>query len=265
MKYNIKENFKELNENLEKLTTKQEITTYETVTKALENAKLETNKWMQIEDTVVVFSDLKNSTGVSFDKEDRTMTKLLEYLNQPFIKIHKSFGAEFIEIKGDGGLAIYSKENTIKAVLASISIKTFYHKHINAKVKKTYDVNFEVTTGISIGNLRVKRIGDRKDNFPVWAGETINLSALLSKELKKDSKPKNSLGITSDIYDEIKSKKLDDYLYLSCGCGTNETKENLWKFEAIPHKGGRKYYYMNNNWCDIHGQDYLEEILDMLK
>jgi len=38
----------------------------------------------------------------------------------------------------------------------------------------------------------------------------------------------------------------------------------LWKNETIPNKGGKKYYYMNNNWCNIHGQEYLDKILEVL-
>lgn len=265
MKYELEQNFKELNQKIIDITSNQNIKTCDTVEQALKQVKSEVNTWMQIDDVVVVFSDLKNSTGISFDKQDRTMTKLLEYLNKPFIKIHKEFGAEFSEIKGDGGIAIYSQENAIKALLASISIKTFYFKYINEKVKKTYSVDFEVATGIAKGNLRLKQIGMRGLNFPVWAGETINLSSLISKELKKDSKPKNSIGITSDVYDEIQLKMLDDYLHFSCGCGNNGTKQNLWRNETIPNKGGKKYYYMNNNWCDSHGQEYLNEILEVLK
>jgi class 3 adenylate cyclase len=265
MKYNLKQNFKELNKKIIDITSNQNIENCSTVEEALKKVKSEVNTWIQIDDVIVVFSDLKNSTGISFDKQGRTMTKLLEYLNQPFVKIHKEFGSEFVEIKGDGGIAIYSKENAINALLASISIKTFYFKYINKKVKETYDVDFEVTTGISKGNLRLKQIGMRGLNFPVWAGETINLSALISKELKHKSQPNNYVGITSDIYDEIKFKKLNEYLYLSCGCGNNKTKINLWTSETIPGKGGKRYYYMNNNWCDIHGQEYLDKILEVIE
>lgn len=258
MDYNLKNKYDDLNEKINKITTEQKIEYFETVSDALKKPKLEINNWRQINDVIVVFSDLKNSTGISFDKQDKTMTKLLEYLNNPFIEIHDSYGAEFIEIKGDGGIAIYSKEKAIEALLASISIKTFYYKHINKKVKNTYNVDFEVTTGISKGNLKLKLIGKRGLNFPVWAGETINLSALISKELKRKSSPSNYIGITNDIYKEIENKKLDEYLYFCCNCGE---KSNLWKCETIPNKGGKKYYYMNNTWCDIHGQEYHNKIL----
>lgn len=264
MSYNLKDEYDKLNKKIEEITKEQKIKTYETIDSALSNCKLETNTWMQINDVVVVFSDLKNSTGISFDKQDRTMTKLLEYLNKPFIKIHKEYGAEFIEIKGDGGIAIYSKDKVINSLLASISVKTFYFRHINKKVKNTYGVDFEVTTGISKGNLKLKYVGERGINFPVWAGETINLSALISKELKRKSSPNTYIGITDDIYEKIKSMNLDEYILLSCGCGNNSTKNNLWTTETIPHKNGKKYYYTNSNWCNIHGQEYINRIFEIL-
>jgi hypothetical protein len=34
---------------------------------------------------------------------------------------------------------------------------------------------------------------------------------------------------------------------------------------AEERKTGQKYYYINNVWCDEHGQKYLNEILDILK
>lgn len=261
MNYNLKKEYDDLSKKIEEITTKQKTESLDTVSEALDKAKLEVNNWMEIENVIVVFSDLKNSTGISFDKQDKTMTKLLEYLNKPFVKIHKSYEAEFIEIKGDGGIAIYSKENAVKALLASISIKTYYYNYINKKVKTLYGVDFEVTTGISKGNLKLKLIGERGLNFPVWAGETINLSALISKELKRKPTPNNYIGITNDIYDEIKTNKLEEYLYYSCGCGSNGHKAHLWKIETIPNKNGKKYYYMNNNWCNMHGQEYLDKIL----
>ena len=261
MQFNIEYSYKSLNEKIEKLTSKQEEVICESVSKALEKVKLEVNKWMKIDDTIVVFSDLKNSTGISFDKQDRTMTKLLEYLNNPFIEIHNNFGAEFVEIKGDGGIAIYSKENAIKALLASISIKTYYERYISKKVYDTYSVSFEVTIGIAKGNLKLKNIGQRGLNFPVWAGKPINLAALISKELKKKKPPTNHIGITADLYKEIEDKDLQEYIYLSCGCPEGRDKQNLWKVETIPNNGGKKYHYMNNSWCKIHGQDYLDEII----
>jgi len=134
--YKLNDIFENLNKQLKELTSYQEIKKYNSVKEAVENAYKEVNKWNQVDEAIVVFSDLKNSTGISFDKQKRTITKLLEYLNKPFIEIHQKFGAEFIDIKGDGGLAIYSKDKFISSLLASITVKTFYAKYIQEKVKK---------------------------------------------------------------------------------------------------------------------------------
>ena len=55
MQFNIEYSYKSLNEKIEKLTSKQEEIHCESVSKALEKVKLEVNKWMKIDDTVVFF------------------------------------------------------------------------------------------------------------------------------------------------------------------------------------------------------------------
>lgn len=121
---------------------------------------MDENRWYSCS-----FSDLKNSTGISFDKQDRTMTKLLEYLNNPFIEIHNNFGAEFVEIKRNGGI-IYSKENAIKALLA-ISIKACIMKDISLKGFWILMSIFWSYDRYSKRKPKTQNIGQRGLNFPV--------------------------------------------------------------------------------------------------
>ena len=261
MQYNISQKFLLLDQDINRITSNMSITDCETVEKALEKTKLEVNHWMRINNVVVIFSDLKNSTGISFDKQKKTMSKLLEYLNKPFIQIHQDFGAEFIDIKGDGGIAIYTEQNAINAILAAVTTKSFYAKNINGKVKTTYDIDFIVETGIAQGSLLLKKIGGRAYSAPVWAGETINKAALISKELKKKNHA-NNIGITQSLYSLIsQDKTLSYYLSKTCGCNNNGIKKTLWTEESLNMHHGEKYYYTNSNWCNIHGQDYINEIL----
>jgi len=274
MTYNIESNFNDIKKTLEKLTSfkDQDIIKKESISEALESAYSEVNKWIELEDVVVVFSDLKNSTGISIDKQKRTMTKILEYLNYPFIDIHGKFGAEFIDINGDGGIAIYHKDNAIKALVASITIKTYYEKYLYKQLQKDYNIDFITTTGIAQGSLLVKKIGNRSDGkFHVWAGDTINKSALISKELK-DKINKNTIdkglyiGITKEIYKLLDNTNLKEYLFMSCGCDGKDSKpEKLWKEENLPKYEGKKYYRLGSRWCDEHDQEYLNSILDGLK
>lgn len=273
MSYNMDKDFKNMKDQLEKLTnfSEQDIIKIKDISKAVKKAYSEVNTWIEIEDAIVVFSDLKNSTKISIDKRKRTMTKILEYLNYPFIAIHNEFGADFIDIQGDGGLAIYHKDNAIKALLASITIKTYYEKYLYNKLKKDYKIDFITTTGIAQGSLLVKKIGQRDaGKFHVWAGDTINKSALISKELKSKM-DKNSIkqalyiGITEEIYSLFKSNSLKTYLLMSCSCDNEDSKsQELWKKENLPKYNGKKYYYMKNVWCNKHGQEYLDKVLEIL-
>ena len=273
MSYNMDKDFKNMKEQLEKLTnfSDQDITKIESVSKAVEKAYSEANKWFEIEDAIVVFSDLKNSTKISIDKQKRTMTKILEYLNYPFITIHNEFGADFIDIQGDGGLAIYHKDNAIKALLASITIKTYYEKYLCKKLKSNYNIEFITTTGIAQGSLLVKKIGKRDaGKFHVWAGDTINKSALISKELKSKM-DKNSIeqglyiGITDEIYKLFKNNDLKTYLLMSCNCDTKDNKpQKLWTTEKLPKYNGKEYHSMKNIWCNHHGQEYLDKVLEIV-
>ena len=101
MSYSIEENFQNIEETLNKLTnySEQDIIKYTVIFKAIEKSYGEVNKWIELEDAIVVFSELKNSTKISIEKQKRTTTKILEYLNYPFIEIHGEFGTEFIDIK----------------------------------------------------------------------------------------------------------------------------------------------------------------------
>lgn len=256
MNINIQSTFSDIKSIIDKLT--DNITTVQktNISSAINNAKQEVGKWMKVDDAVVVFSDLKNSTGISFDKNKKTMAKLLELLNQPFIKIHEEFGAEFMDIKGDGGIAIYSSSNYLNAILAAITIQTYYKRNTIDYVKSNYDFSFVVTTGIANGDLLVKKVGIRGgDTFYVWAGETVNHSALISKELKK--KDINMIGITQSLYQKLERLQNKDYILKNCGCN-GEEKKLLWTKESLKGQSGEHYHYLWNTWCERCGQSFLD-------
>ena len=266
MEYNIKTEQKNISDKLNDLTSKIQIINQDSIKEAIKQAKLEVNKWQKVDNIVCVFSDLQKSTQISFDKQKKTVAKILESLIVPMQKIHESFGSEFIDIKGDGGIILYSGENaSTRAFLASVTCNTFFKKHI-CILENTYDIEFNVFSGIHQGSLLLKRVGSRTDNFPVWAGETVNMSALITKELKDMSTlTRNSsyIGVTQEIYSELSKTKYSDYLIKSCGCHGGH-KNNLWKVQHIQNGKAKKYHYMNTNWCDTHGQEYLNKVLQCL-
>lgn len=76
---------KEIKSQTDELTNKINIEPKDDIKEAVKQAELYENTWNKVKDAVVVFSDLKNSTKISFDNTEKTMSKLLEMLNKPFI------------------------------------------------------------------------------------------------------------------------------------------------------------------------------------
>lgn len=261
MNYNIKEEQKKIKNKLDTLSSSIKIENKDTIEQAIKNAKLEVNEWQEVDNIVCVFSDLQNSTQISLDKNKTTIAKILENLIVPIQDIHRSFDCEFIDIKGDGGIVLYSGKNaSIRAFLASVTCNTFFSEFAS-KLEKDYNIKFNVYSGIHKGSILLKRVGSRKDNFPVWAGDTVNISALITKELKNNTKISSSyIGVTDEVFKILSNSNVKDYLTISCGCNSS-TKNTLWNAHTFKGRNGKKYHYMNTNWCSLHGQIYLDNVL----
>ena len=238
---------------------------YSSIREAIQNVRLEKGVWNKVPNVIAVFSDLLDSTGISNEKRKKTYSKILEYLNYPFIQIHKKFGAEFFDIKGDGGLALYSGyEAEVRAFLAAETYKTFIEKKANNYFSTNYGLKIVVGIGIAKGELWVKKIGSRGDgkNFYVWSGSAINNAALISKDLKRIKRNISTIGVTEDIYSKLNRDKIRDYLIYSCEC---TEKTLLWKTFFVEGISNFKYYCNESNWCDKHGEGYLNKVFEILK
>lgn len=260
------ENLNNISKKLEELL-KIKVEDYNCIENAIKNAKIEKAEWNKVENVVAIFADLKNSTIISNRKIKRVYAKFLESIGYPFSKICKLFDAKFIDIKGDGGIALFQGQYAeIKAFLAAETYKTFQEQYIKPIFKKNYNVNYSFGIGIAKGDLLVKKVGSRNYSFFVWAGDTINNAALISKDVKEiDSNTNTSkIGISSEIYESLSNPKFEEYLIYSCGC-PNGNKELLWKERHLKNGKGMKYKYIESNWCNEHGEEYLNKVLNNIK
>lgn len=257
----IKDFLKEIKSQTDELTSKINIESKDDIKEAVKEAELYENTWNKVKDAVVVFSDLKNSTKISFDNTEKTMSKLLEMLNKPFIDIHTKFGAEFIDMKGDGGIAIYSPENYFNAILAAITVNTYYQLYVVKEVMSKYKFLFIVETGIATGDLLVKRVGIKKNNntFYVWSGETVNRAALISKTLKENKTSeiftRSNVGITRELFVKLYESVNQRPLIRQC-C----TRYKIWHSQS--YKSNAKFYYNSSPWCPVHGEEILQKLLE---
>ena len=258
--WNFLDELKEKLNDLENIKTEN----YNTIEDAVNNARLEKPTWNRVDNVVAVFADLKNSTQISNRKTKRVYAKFLEYTGYPFVKINDEFDSEFVDIKGDGGISLFSgKYAEVKAFLAAETFKTFQENYVREKFKNKYGVNLSFGIGISKGDLLVKQIGQRGNNkFFVWAGNAINNAALISKDVKRLS-DKTVIGIEESIYTVLNQEKFRNYLVISCGCPKSE-KINLWKEHYVKDESNFKYYKIESDWCKIHGEQYINAVLEII-
>lgn len=254
----------EIDKRVKRLITEITVEDFDSIEDAVKKASLETGKWYRVRNVAAVFSDLANSTGISNEKTKIGYSKILEYINFPFVKIHKKFGVDFLDVKGDGGLALYSgKEAELRAFLAAVTYKTFIEKYAN-KFFNQYDLVLRIGMGIDMGDLLVKRIGQKKDwNFYTWSGRVINNAALISKEIKQVEKNHSAIGVSRRVYEKINRQCIRKWTVVSCGCHKGR-KEVLWRKYYVTGVKNFPYYLLRSSWCDKHGEEYLNGILKTL-
>ena len=240
-----------------------------------DDMSLEVGKWHKIRNVVSLYVDMKGSTQLTSEKFIKTSAKMYEIFTGGLIRILKQeeFKAHFIDIKGDGGFALWKERfGSVKALLAAVAFKTFVEKHLKKFVKSQItDWNIASKIGITKGIVLVKKIGarntqDKKYNWAVWAGEPINISAKLS-----DMSEGDTVLVTDDVFQDFSTpKELRDYLILSCGCdGKGNCTEKgpvvLWEEKPeLEPEFSTKIWKLKSKWCDIHGEEYINEVLKII-
>ncbi len=155
---------------------------------------------VRVDDVVAIFSDIKDSTKISNRKNKAQYSDVLEYFSKNFVEIHEKYGAEFIDLNGDGGIALYSGINQVNAFYAAKELNVFF---------KFNSYNLTISTGMAIGNLLGTKITNKtvKSINYIWAGKTINTAASISKSIKKkfNGNDKN-VGISVKLFNSLTTK-----------------------------------------------------------
>jgi len=230
---------------------------------------LDVGRWYRIRNVVSLYVDMKGSTQLTNEKYIKTSAKMYEIFTGSLIKILKQeeFRAHLIDIKGDGGFALWKEIfGSVKALLAAVTFKTFVEKHLKKFVKnKITDWDIASKIGIAKGVVLVKRVGerntkDKKYNWAVWAGKPVNISAKLSNIAEGDT-----VLVTDDVFKDFSNPlELKNYLILSCGCPNNK-KENLWKEKSeLESKFSTKIWELRSKWCDKQGEEYINRVLEII-
>ena len=242
--------------------------------KEIENPTLEDIKgpgsstWIKIPNVVAVVADLKSSSQLGTGRHDKSTAKIYQSGVDGAVKILNRFGANFIDIQGDGGFGLFWGEKAYERALCSaVTIRTFSEDFV-AKLEAKFgregslpEPGYKV--GMAADRLLVKTIGTRRDvseQEAVWPGRAVNHAAKCAQ-----SGNRHQIVVTAKVWDHFKN---NDYVTTSCGCGgavPGATVSDLWREFEIEHIHDEKFrdgYILGVPWCTTHGAEFCQAILE---
>jgi class 3 adenylate cyclase len=223
-------------------------------------------RWIKVPDLVAVLADLKNSTQLGTGKWAASTASIYQAGTGGIVDIYNKFNADFIQIQGDGAFALFWGDMRYeRAMCSGITIKTFSEdlvRRLEEKWPTMAETGFKV--GVASGRVLVKRIGTPRnpaEQEPIWAGKPVNYAAKSAQ-----SADRHELIVTGSVWDRIES---NDYLAISCGCGTGDPSTSIWSDMTIerlpqddPEREGRR---LTAAWCKAHGGEYSAAVMAGLK
>lgn len=217
--------------------------------------------WFRIDDVVVVFADLRNSTALGTGKHAASTAAIYRAATGNVVSIMNSFDADFIQIQGDGVFAIFWGDLRYeRALCAGVTVKTFSEEALVPKLESRWkddpETGFKV--GIASGRTLVKNLGtprNESEQEPVWAGKPVNFAAKAAQQAVR-----HELIVTGSVWDAIRD---NDYLTVTCRCSPGP---NLWEdvtIEKLTHDedeaAGR---LLSAKWCTTCRDEFCAAILD---
>lgn len=231
--------------------------------------------WNQISNATAIFADLKSSTTLNTDHSPRAAAFAYTYFIRAMTVILERFGAQYIDIQGDGIFGLFSGEgSTFKAASCAITMKTEVERTVSVQFATDTKVDWQLAAGVGVdmGTLLVRRLGLRgaKEN-EVWAGKPVNVAAKLSSQaLSNQVVVSDRVYAQYEMYSELRRRAL----LWSCGCGNGIIGRgldvplgrtvSLWKQEPAPAGLGLDFgsmFRLESSWCRVHGSEFCEAIL----
>ncbi|TIW72935.1 MAG: adenylate/guanylate cyclase domain-containing protein [Mesorhizobium sp.] len=220
------------------------------------------NHWLKVPDVIACFVDMEGSTRLSASSHEKTTANAYRLFTSTAIKIFHHFGANYIDVKGDGVFALFDKNRPYTALAATVTFKTFVDGEFTPRVEKQTDLSLGGHFGIDQKTVLVRKLGlkfydgrtDRQNE--VWAGKPVNMAAKLASVSSN-----NRLWVSDRFFNNI----TDDRARYTCGCGDADgVKTELWTEEDV--SGDSRFdfdvaYSLGSNWCKTHGKSYCSQLV----
>ncbi len=216
--------------------------------------------WLRIPDVVCVFVDMLGSTRLGAETHDKSTAGAYQLFTGTAVRLFSGFESPYIDVRGDGALALFDSTQCYRACAAAITFKTFAIEEFVPRINEATEVEVGCHIGIDRKTVLVRKIGfkrfrgrtDRQNE--VWAGKPVSMAAKLASRTND-----NELLASERFYSAVG----DDLVRLSCGCPSGE-KKPLWSEVDLTDDNRfdfDKAYLLKSNWCTKHGKEYCESIL----
>ncbi len=216
--------------------------------------------WLKIPDVTCIYVDMKGSTQLSAATHDSSTAAAYQLYAGTAVRVFADLDSPYIDVRGDGILALYDGGQEHRALAAAVTFKTFAAAVFTPEIKKH--------TGLIIGShcaidqktvlvrkIGYKRHGGRSDRQnEVWAGKPVNMAAKLAGLSDDDE-----LLVSHRFYEKL----TDDHALMSCSC-PNGTRAPLWKDKDLsgdPRFDFDLAHSLKSKWCVVHGKEYCEFLL----
>jgi class 3 adenylate cyclase len=180
------------------------------------------------EEVTIVFSDIKNFTGIAGTLKPEVLVKLLGRYFGEFDAAITSYGLEKIKTIGDaymfvGGLNGGAQENAIHAIDASKRMLSTVES-LRDEMIYEYGVSFEFRLGMHTGPVVSGVVGTVKYAFDIW-GDAVNIAARMEQHSES-----GKVNISEATYQLVKN-------HYEC--------ESRGKID-VKNGGERGMYFVNN-------------------
>lgn len=219
------------------------------------------NKWIKLENVVCVVFDLQNSTQLGLNKYYTTTARIYKSSIEGAVRILREFGANFIDIQGDGGFGLFWGDRAFeRALCAAVTVRTFSESWEDKLPSAwTQSDRFPVTgfkVGIHADPVLVKRLGTirvREEQEPVWAGKPVNFASKCAQSAER-----HQVIVTAKVWDHFSR---NDFIAFSCDCGGPTA--NLWEKVEVGKlpDDAKDGFLLTNGWCEDCGIGFIESIL----
>jgi len=218
-------------------------------------------EWFRIPDVICVFADMQGSTQLSAVLHDNSTARAYQLYTGTAVKIFDDFDSPYIDVRGDGVLALFDSDQPHRALAAAVTFKTFAKQVFSKNIKDKTGLDIGSHLGIDVRTVLVRKIGfKRRDSRSdrqneVWAGKPVNMAAKLS-------------GVSEDcellVSDRYFKLIKDEHGLKSCGCPGGGEKVSLW--EDIDLSEDDRFDFdkakvLKPNWCAMHGREYCRKLI----